>query len=83
MTVIELVKEKYPITDALVFDEWESTLVELAQTCLPGVPQKVNHPPTHPPPQPTFSTIHSQPTHPPLPPLGEGRHGLLRRPPGA
>ncbi|EWM26166.1 Ubiquitin-conjugating enzyme/RWD [Nannochloropsis gaditana] len=39
--VMELVKDKYPITESLVFDEWESTLVQLCRSRLPGVPQRV------------------------------------------
>lgn len=41
MIVMELVKDKYPITDDLVFDEFEQTLIQICRSRLPGIPKKV------------------------------------------
>jgi ubiquitin-protein ligase len=41
MIVIELVKDKYPITEELVFDEFERTLIQICRSRLPGIPNKV------------------------------------------
>lgn len=41
MIVMELVKDKYPITDDLVLDEFENTLIQICHSRLPGIPKKV------------------------------------------
>ena len=41
MVVMELVKDKYPITDELAFDDFESTLIAICRSRLPGIPRKV------------------------------------------
>jgi hypothetical protein len=38
---LQLVKDKYPITDELAFDEFEQTLIKICRSRLPGIPTKV------------------------------------------